>query len=201
MVNGPDDVYVERERPIEKIRGCSLVATRVLAHPRPQSQHPQMKIRTLTEIDAEAVATWRYPGRYQTYDVREVITSATGFWAVEHEATLVGYCCFGHEARVPGAVEEPGILDIGYGMRPDLMGQGLGREFVGAILDFAIRRFSPSGLRLLILDWNDRSRKVAVALGFESEGVLRSTEGSFLVMTRATPEQHPAPTSPRHPGE
>jgi RimJ/RimL family protein N-acetyltransferase len=160
-----------------------------------------MKIRTLTETDAEAVATWRYPGRYQTYDVSEVVTSEAGFWAVEHEATLVGYCCFGHEARVPGAVEEAGILDIGYGMRPDLMGQGLGREFVGAILDFAVRRFSPSRLRLLILDWNDRSRKVAVALGFKSEGVLRSTEGDFLVMTRATPERHPAPTSQRHPEE
>jgi len=148
-----------------------------------------MKIRTLTETDAEAVATWRYPGRYQTYDVSEVVTSEAGFWAVEHEATLVGYCCFGHEARVPGAVEEAGILDIGYGMRPDLTGQGLGREFVGAILDFAVRRFSPSRLRLLILDWNDRSRKVAVALGFRSEGVLRSTEGDFLVMTRPTLER------------
>jgi hypothetical protein len=80
-----------------------------------------MKIRALTETDAEAVATWRYPGRYQTYDVSEVVTSEAGFWAVEREATFVGYCCFGHEARVPGAVEEAGILDIGYGMRPDLM--------------------------------------------------------------------------------
>ena len=160
-----------------------------------------MKIRTLTEADAEAVAAWRYPGRYQTYDVSEVVTSEAGFWAVEHEAALVGYCCFGHEARVPGAVEEAGILDIGYGMRPDLMGQGLGREFVGAILDFAVLRFSPSRLRLLILDWNDRSRKVAVALGFESEGVLRNTEGDFLVMMRATPVRHPAPTSPRHAGK
>jgi ribosomal-protein-alanine N-acetyltransferase len=193
---------VERKRPIEKVRGCLLdVSTRVLAHTRPQSQHPRMKIRTLTETDAEAVATWRYPGRYQTYDVRGVVISEAGFWAVEHEATLVGYCCFGHEARVPGAVEEAGILDIGYGMRPDLMGQGLGREFVGAILDFAVRRFSPSRLRLLILDWNDRSRKVAVALGFRSEGVLRSTEGDFLVMTRPTLELRPAPPSPRHPGE
>jgi RimJ/RimL family protein N-acetyltransferase len=81
------------------------------------------------------------------------------------------------------------------------MGQGLGREFVGAILDFAVRRFSPSRLRLLILDWNDRSRKVAVALGFRSEGVLRSTEGDFLVMTRPTLELRPAPPSPPHPGE
>ena len=114
-------------------------------------------------------------GRYQTYDVGEVVTSEAGFWAVEHEATLVGYCCSAR-GRVPGAVEEAGILDIGYGMRPDLMGQRLGREFVGAILDFAVRLSPPSRLRLLILDWNDRSRKVAVALGFQSEGVLRSTE-------------------------
>lgn len=99
-----------------------------------------MKIRTLTESAAEAIATWRYPGRYKTYDVSDVSTSEAGFWAVEHEATLVGYCCFGQDGRVPGAVEEPGTLDVGYGMRPDLMGPGLGREFVGAILDFAVRR-------------------------------------------------------------
>src|ERR687898_1498431 len=46
-----------------------------------------MKIRTLTETDAEAIATWRSPGRYQTYDVSEVVTSEAGFWAVGHEAT------------------------------------------------------------------------------------------------------------------
>jgi hypothetical protein len=33
-------------------------------------------------------------------------------------------------------------------------------------------------------DWNDRSRKVAEAIGFQREDVLESTEGDFLVMTR-----------------
>jgi ribosomal-protein-alanine N-acetyltransferase len=145
-----------------------------------------MEIRAVTETDAKAIAKWRYPGRYSTYDVGEVITSERGFWAVEHEADLIGYCCFGHEARVPGVVEEEGVLDIGYGMRPDLTGQGLGREFVGAILDFAIRRYAPRQLRLLILDWNDRSRRVAEGLSFQSESVLRRPDGAFLVMTRAT---------------
>ena len=146
-----------------------------------------MEIRPLTAIDAQAIASWRYPGRYSTYDV-EVATSELGFWAVEHEAGLVGYCCFGQEARVPGVVEEEGILDVGYGMRPDLMGQGLGREFVGAILDFAVLRFSPRRLRFLILEWNERSRRVAEALGFRSEGVLGTGEGPFLIMTRSTEE-------------
>lgn len=147
-----------------------------------------MEVRPLTQTDAESIATWRYPGRYVTYDVGETLTPERGVWAVEHGGELVGYCSFGHEARVPGVVEEEGILDVGYGLRPDLMGHGLGGVFVGAILDFAISTFRPPRFRLLILGWNDRSRKVAEALGFRSEGVARSTEGDFLVMTREAPE-------------
>jgi [ribosomal protein S18]-alanine N-acetyltransferase len=143
-----------------------------------------MEVRQLTKSDAVAIATWRYPGRYATYDVGDIVTPERGFWAVDRDADLVGYCCFGHEARVPGAGEEEGVLDVGYGMRPDLMGHGLGREFVEAIVNFAVGKFSPQRLRLLILDWNDRSRKVAEALGFQREDVLKTTEGAFLVMTR-----------------
>ena len=90
-----------------------------------------MKVRPLTNGDAEAIATWRYPGRDSTYDVGVVVTSAQGFWGVEDSAQLVGYCCFGEEARVPGIGPEVGTLDIGYGMRPDLVGKGQGRAFVG----------------------------------------------------------------------
>ena len=147
----------------------------------------RMDVRRLTKSDAVAIARWRYPGRYATYDVGEIVTPERGFWAVDHDADLVGYCCFGHEARVPGVVEEVGVLDVGYGIRPELMGQGLGRTFVRAILDFAVERYSPQRLRLLILDWNHRSRKVAEALGFRSEGVQESTEGSFLVLSRREP--------------
>ena len=148
-----------------------------------------MDIRALTEADAEAIRGWRYPGRYSTYDVGDSISAVRGYWAVAHEAELVGYCCFGPEARVPGVDEEAGTLDVGYGLRPDLVGRGLGRAFVEAILDFAVDQFSPRRLRLLILSWNERSRKVAEALGFEDEGVVPSDEGDFLVMTRPGP--HP----------
>jgi ribosomal-protein-alanine N-acetyltransferase len=148
-----------------------------------------VEIRMLTEADSGAIATWRYPGRYATYDPNEPVTPERGSWAVEHEGELVGYCSFGHAARVPGVAEEEGVLDVGYGMRPDLMGRGLGREFVGAILDHAARAFSPPRFRLLILDWNERSRRVAAALGFRKEDVVQSLEGDFLVMTRELPPQ------------
>lgn len=145
---------------------------------------PSMDVFPLTPIDATEIASWRYPGRYATYDVDEVPTHERGYWSVHLGDELVGYCCFGEEARVPGAVEEPGILDVGYGMKPDLMGHGLGRDFIGAILAFAAERFAPHRVRVLILDWNARSQAAARSAGFEEDGAIESTEGTFVVMTR-----------------
>jgi [ribosomal protein S18]-alanine N-acetyltransferase len=160
-----------------------------------------MEVRPLSEADAEAIGAWRYPGRYSTYNEREIVTSQRGYWAVVHRDELVGSCCFGPEARVPGIDEEEGTLDVGYGMRPDLVGRGLGRAFVTAILDFGVGEFSPRRLRLLILDWNDRSRKVAEAVGFQNHGTVRSVEGDFLVMLRPPGRSASRPGGLTHPSD
>lgn len=143
-----------------------------------------MEVLPLTPAVAEEIASWRYPGRYATYDVNEVRSPESGYWSVHRDGELVGSCCFGEEARVPGAIEEDGTLDVGYGMRPDLMGQGLGRDFIAAILAFALQRFAPTRFRVLILDWNDRSRAAARSAGFVEDGAIESDEGTFVVMTR-----------------
>jgi ribosomal-protein-alanine N-acetyltransferase len=145
-----------------------------------------MQVRPLSDADAKAISAWRYPGRYSTYNVVEIYSSEQGVWAVERGSELVGYCCFGPEARVPGVDEEEGTLDVGYGMAPDLVGHGLGRSFVGAILDFALAEFFPKRFRLLILSWNQRSLQLARALAFEETGMVRSVAGDFLVMVRET---------------
>jgi len=85
------------------------------------------------------------PGRYATYNITTPPTEDEGFWAVEDERELVGYCCFGAEARVPGVEAETGTLDVGYGLRPDLVGLRRGRDFVEAILAFGTQRFTPDG--------------------------------------------------------
>jgi [ribosomal protein S18]-alanine N-acetyltransferase len=143
-----------------------------------------MEVRGLTGEDRESILTWRYPGRYSTYDVDDPSALDRDTWAVDDGGELVGYCCFGAPARVPGAVEEDGVLDVGYGLAPELMGRGLGPRFVDAILEFAAERHRPERLRLYVLDWNERSRKVAEGQGFAIESVLPSGEGSFLVMVR-----------------
>jgi RimJ/RimL family protein N-acetyltransferase len=140
-----------------------------------------VKVRELTDADVRDIVTWRYEGRYATYDVTGGVSPGLGFFAVEHGGRLVGYCCFGAEARVPGVGEKAGTLDVGYGMRPELMGQGLGRSFVGAILAFGVDRFEPTRLRMLVLRWNERSRRTAERHGFAVAGA----HGDFDVLERA----------------
>lgn len=144
-----------------------------------------MEVRALTGADAATIASWRYPGRYSTYDFDDPPALAGHTWAVTEADELIGYCCFGAPARVGGAEEELGTLDVGYGLAPDRTGRGLGQRFVGAILEFALERYEPARLRLYILEWNERSRKVAAGHGFAVEGVvLVSDEGPFVVMVR-----------------
>ena len=109
MPEGPQSLLPEDTRLARADRCLERVSLHTLAH---RASIPYMEIRPLTETDAAAIATWRYPGRYATYDVGEVVTHERGFWAIEHEADLVGYCCFGHEARVPGVVEELSLIHI-----------------------------------------------------------------------------------------
>jgi [ribosomal protein S18]-alanine N-acetyltransferase len=122
--------------------------------------------------------------RALTDDVDEPSTLENDHWAVIEAGELIGYCCFGAPARVAGAREEPGTLDVGYGLAPNLMGRGLGDRFVGAILAFGIERYGAERLRLYVLEWNERSRKVAEGHGFAGESVLASDDGPFLVMAR-----------------
>jgi RimJ/RimL family protein N-acetyltransferase len=145
-----------------------------------------VRTRELTAEEAETPLGWLYPGRYATYDVRGALGANRGFFFVEDaEGGLVGYGCVGAEARIPGVDPEPGTIDVGYGMRPDLMGQGLGREFVGAVLKHACADAPDARVRMLILRWNERSRRVAQALGFRVVG----RAGEFDVLVRKPPRE------------
>ena len=122
-----------------------------------------MRTRELTAEEAETPLGWLYPGRYATYDVRGSLGADRGFFLVE---------------------DDDGDL-VGYGMRPDLMGQGLGREFVGAVLKHACHDEPAARVRMLILRWNERSRRVAEAHGLRVVG----RAGEFDVLVREPPRE------------
>jgi ribosomal-protein-alanine N-acetyltransferase len=143
-----------------------------------------VRARELTVDEAERPLGWRYPEPYATYDAEGPLGRDLGFFAVEDDdGDLVGFGCVGAEARVPGVEEEPGTVDVGYGMRPDLIGQGLGREFVGAILARVVDGRPSARLRMSILRWNTRSLRVAEAHGFRPVGRV----GEFDVLVREAP--------------
>ncbi len=154
-----------------------------------------MQGRELTVEEAEQPLGWRYPEPYATYDTEGPLGQGLGFFAVEDEAGgLVGFGCAGAEARVPGVEEEDGTVDVGYGMHPDLIGRGLGREFVAAVLAYVAEAHPAERLRMSILRWNARSRRVAEAHGFRVVG--QADEFDVLVREAA---RRPDGDEYRHP--
>jgi RimJ/RimL family protein N-acetyltransferase len=133
-----------------------------------------LRIELMTAESAAAIGRWRHPPPYDTYDFhageeRALLIAEYRYHRVLDGDELVGYCCFGDEGRVPGGVYTDDALDMGWGMRPDLSGKGLGQEFATAVVAFAWASYRPRMMRVTIADFNVRSQKVAARVGFTVE--------------------------------
>ena len=144
----------------------------------------------MTPDDGEAIALWRYPGPWAVYDSTAAPDPEEGFWSVvDDQDRLIGFACFGFEARVPGQTEQTGVLDVGVGMRPDLVGAGRGAAFAAAVFAHAgevltRRPGEVPRLRAVVQDWNERSVRVLVGAGFEEVGTHNVGEARYLVFER-----------------
>jgi RimJ/RimL family protein N-acetyltransferase len=151
----------------------------------------------ITPMDADAAEGtlgWRYPPPYDIYDLDEepallaTIFSdpAYGYFQLREGAELVGFCCFGEEGRVRGGNYAAPALDVGIAIRPDLTGRGLGRRYMGAILEFAEAQFQPPALRLTVAAFNARARRLYANLGFRSAQRFSSPASgrAYIVMLR-----------------
>lgn len=141
----------------------------------------------LTHADAEAIAGWRYPEPYALYDGGDPahLLRHTYFAAIDEESRLIGFCCFGEDARIPGLEEEEGVLDVGAGLRPDLTGIGLGGPFLREACRLGDELYGPERFRIVVAAFNRRAQMVAHALGFEARGTLRHDANEFVVLTRS----------------
>ena len=141
--------------------------------------------------DAEVITSWHYPDPYSIYDLTpELIpvlldTQNRYFAVIDAHGELIGFCCFGDEGRVPGGIYEEDrsdTLDVGVGMSPEKMGQGLGSHFISAILQFALERYSPANFRVSIAEFNLRSQRAFLSQGFnEMARFKRTTDGMPFV--------------------
>jgi RimJ/RimL family protein N-acetyltransferase len=131
----------------------------------------------MDEAAAQTIVGWRYPAPYDIYNmdfeeldevVEFFVDPENSYYSIS-DATgeLVAFCCFGHDAQVPGADYSADALDIGLGVRPDLTGQGRGAVFSAAVVDFAQRAFAPTSLRVTIAAFNLRARRAWEKVGFQ----------------------------------
>lgn len=157
----------------------------------------QFTLAPLTVDAVRALLQWRYPEPYALYntngeneaeELSYFLDPRHAYYALYDDAgQLVGFCCFGQEARVPGGDYSEAALDIGLGMRPDLTGQGHGDNFLAAILAYAEQEFETRQFRATIATFNGRSMRVFAKAGFRPVQTFFSRSEpprEFVVMVR-----------------
>ncbi len=136
----------------------------------------EVTFEAMDSAAAREILTWEYDPPYDIYNLTSssqrsaldsFLDSANRYFRIERgEGELIGFCCFGPEARVPGGEYSPDQLDIGLGLRPDLTGRGLGPVIIGRVCEFARQRFGAREFRVTIAAFNRRARRAWEKAGF-----------------------------------
>lgn len=153
-----------------------------------------MTIVPMTEDDARMISDWKYEGDYSFYnhsqENRDGLMDGTHFACLDAQGELIGYFCYGADARIPTMEENvypEGYLDIGLGLRPDLCGKGLGLSFLQEGLRYAKERYQEDQYRLSVAAFNERAIKVYERAGFVKEQMVTNAyfRNSFHIMIYA----------------
>lgn len=165
------------------VRQDDLVSTPELAE--------GLQIVAMTGAHAADICTWRYPAPYDCYDMKGADPAALtdpelGFHALVAGERLVGFRSFGPDGQVPGGVYDGEALDTGGGLRPELVGRGLGRQALATGLAFGRARFAPRAFRVTVASFNTRALRTVEGLGFERVDRFAATSdgSSFEVLVR-----------------
>jgi ribosomal-protein-alanine N-acetyltransferase len=146
------------------------------------------------EYAGEMINTWKYEGEYSIYDysneeeaealLQKELWGKGKFAVLDEKKSLVGELTIECFEEVPENSDGDGFVDIetiinssdkvyemwiGFGLRPDLTGKGLGKEFVLACVNFAVKHLNYKGeyVRLGVAEFNERARKAYEKAGFE----------------------------------
>lgn len=157
----------------------------------------RLTFRPLEKEHALAILNWRYALPYDCYnfntdtiqeDLCYLLDPENAFYAILNpQGELEGYCSFGSDGQVPGGNYGVEALDIGMGIRPDLIGQGHGEEYAQAVVKYGADRYGAQKLRVTIAAFNKRAQRVWGRLGFEQvEAFVKiGSEEKFVIMTCA----------------
>ena len=124
----------------------------------------------MNEEFAHDIVSWHYEGMYAFYDMSAdkedlQIFMNREYWedffraVVDEQGSLVGWATF---------YSEKDEFWLSLGLRPDLTGQGLGIDFVGACVEYAKSNYDISNgiIKLAVAEFNERAAKVYRRIGF-----------------------------------
>lgn len=150
-----------------------------------------MRIAPLRREHALDICTWRYPPPYDCYDMTDadpelLLQPESGFHALLAGDQLIGFRSFGPDGQVPGWDYDDQVLDTGGGLRPQLVGQGLGRQAISAGLAFGRAQFARQAFRVTVATFNTRALRTVEHLGFQRVGQFSAAKDrrAFEVLIR-----------------
>ena len=165
----------------------------------------ELSWRPMDEAAARAIAGWRYAGALAFYNTaeEEVEMTVRTLCAPQHRyfamalrnGDMLGYCCFGEDARVRGGNYPDDALDIGMGIQPCLLGRGLGTHLLQQAIAFANQEYAPPRIRATVAAFNERALRLCRSAGFrECTSFLHpDSEMSYVVLIRDAARKLTAP--------
>lgn len=133
------------------------------------------------EYANEIALKWKYKGIYSFYDMTEDKEDLEEFldlkqWenkfaVLDADKKLVGFYSFSFEN---------GVMWIGFGLRPELTGKGLGVSYVLSGIKFGIERYNykENYIMLAVAKFNERAIKAYDKVGFSiTEEYIQETNG------------------------
>ena len=128
-----------------------------------------MNIKITSEQDAKEICSWKYPNEYSVYNMGTWERVIQENWAIANEEKrqeqfrsvyennkLIGYFRFR---------DIDGIINIGLGMKPELCGQGKGKQFLQCIL--STEELKNKNIELEVRNFNARAIKSYENVGFK----------------------------------
>lgn len=115
-------------------------------------------------MSLDEIMGWHYERPYDFYDTdADPPTNAERYRVVTGDDGRV-------EAFWYFEAPEPGVIEVGIGLRPDLCGRGLGERYMREELEYAQGEWQPRTFRLYVASWNERAIKLYERLGFREVG-------------------------------
>jgi RimJ/RimL family protein N-acetyltransferase len=154
----------------------------------------KVRFRSLSLNDAAVIVQWRYMPPYDLYNhpsrneegAGELLRPEYNYNAIEDSTgRLIGYFCLGPDARVPGWEYDNSALDLGMGLDPALIGQGLGTTCLRDILVDLRTQKAKQAIRATVAEWNQRALRLCQRAGFVEIAAFTGTSGiPFKVLLR-----------------